>query len=52
MDEASSYIFIFFFFCMTRRRIHVNYSVAIKYKSLYTRGSFPFYRKVSKEFVF
>jgi len=27
----------------------VNYSVAIKYKSLYTRGCFPYYGEVSQE---
>ena len=30
----------------------MNYSVAIKYKSLYTRGSFPYYGEVSQESFF
>jgi len=30
----------------------VNYSVAIKYKSLYTRSLFPYYGKVSQESFF
>lgn len=50
LEETTSSIFRPF--CMTLWRIHVNNSVAIKYKSLYTRESIFYCRQVCKGLLF
>jgi hypothetical protein len=55
-SERNKFVFLLSlslsFFLYDAWRIHVNYSVAIKYKSLYTRGSFLYCGKVSQESFF